>query len=87
MKTAREQALDLYSKFVHVIPANKEADMNKFIAIDIKAAKQCAIIAIEKELESIMWLNLLCTFDNPLKADLNLKVQELKEIREEINHL
>lgn len=46
----------------------------------IPLAKECALIAVKRELESIMWLSLLCNFDNPMKVHLENKISELKEI-------
>ena len=47
-------------------------------------AKQCALISIDREIESMLWLNLLCPFDNYMKEFLNLKIEELKEVKQEI---
>jgi hypothetical protein len=51
------------------------------------AKKRCALIAVKNELESLMLLNLLCTFDNPMKPHFEQKITELKEIKTEIEKL
>jgi hypothetical protein len=50
-------------------------------------AKQCALIGVNNELESIIWLDLLCTFDNPMKAYFKQKITDLNEVKEEIEKL
>lgn len=52
-----------------------------------KNAKQCAIIAVERETTSLMWLNLLCNFNNPMKHTIEQKITELKQVKTEIENL
>ena len=49
-------------------------------------AKQCALIGVNNELESIMWLDLLCTFDNPMKVHFESKIIELKEVKQKVKN-
>ena len=49
--------------------------------------KQCALIAVDNEIKSIMWLNVLCINDNYMKEHLNQKVKELQEVEQEIKNL
>jgi hypothetical protein len=46
--------------------------------------KQCALIAIGNEIKSLMWLNVLCTFDNYMKEHIELKIKELQDTEKEI---
>ena len=55
--------------------------------ISYRQAKQCALISVDREIESIHWLNLLCRSDNNMKEFLNSKIEELKEIKQEIEKL
>jgi len=48
-------------------------------------AKQCALIAVSNEIESLMWLNLLCTSDNYMKEHIQNK--ELQKIKYKIEKL
>lgn len=50
-------------------------------------AKQSAIVAVDEEVQSLLWLNLLCGFDNPMKEHIENKIAELKEVKEQIGLL
>jgi len=50
-------------------------------------AKQCAIVAVDNELKSIMILFHYCGSNNYMKQELSNKIDELKEVKEEINKL
>jgi hypothetical protein len=50
-------------------------------------AKQCALICVYEEIETLMLLNLLCTFDNPMKKHIEAKITELNEVKQEIEKL
>ncbi len=79
--TPTEKAKELVLQFYEVVK-------NKYPSTSgMPLAKQCALIAIKHELESIMLLNLLCTFDNPMKPHFEQKITELKEIKTEIEKL
>ena len=76
---AKEQAENLIDKFYN---SNSNGDFGWMTKED---AKQCALIAIANEISSILWLSILCTFDNPMKEHFNNKLEELKQVEQEIN--
>jgi hypothetical protein len=43
-----DKVKELFDKFLDVIPPNQEKDINKFISIDIRCTKQCALIAVDE---------------------------------------
>ena len=78
--TPQEKAQELFRK-MYQTHSTSASDITKYFA------KKCALIAISNEIESIMWLNLLCTFDNPMKVHFESKITELKEVEQEIEKL
>jgi len=50
-------------------------------------AKANALIHIDGMIDEMLWVNLLITFDNPIKASMNTKIEELKQIKIEIINL
>jgi hypothetical protein len=78
--TPKEKADDLFRK-MYQVRSVAPSDITKYFA------KQSALVAISSEIESIMWLNLLCTFDNPMKVHFESKITELKEVEQEIEKL
>lgn len=83
-QTPAEQARELVDKFLPLVECG---DNRHTTTIQLKNAKQCALIANNKELESAMWLNILCNSDNYMKQFLNDKVTELMQIETEIEKL
>jgi hypothetical protein len=77
MELAKKKADKLVDKYIQ----------NWNLKLSIEDAKECAAIAVENEIKDIMWLNLLCTFDNPMKEHLNSKIEYLKDVKQEINNL
>ena len=85
--TAKEQAKELIEKFYQLI---FDIDLGSNVIKDkkrLQAARKCALISIDREIESMLWLNLFCPFDNYMKEFLNLKIEELKEVKQEIKKL
>ena len=80
--TPKEKAQELLSKFKEL---PQEGTLMFYLAFEI--SKQCALIAVEEEIKSLMWLNLLCTSDNYMKEHINEKIAELQEIEQEIEKL
>jgi hypothetical protein len=78
--TLKEKAEELVNKFSH-FTVQEKWELKNYYAIE------CALIAINREIESLIWLNLLCTFKNPIKVDIKNKIKELKEIKQEIELL
>ena len=74
-KTPKEYAQELVSEFSLVGLQQR----NEGIA--------CAKIAVDKEIDSLMWLNLLCNFNNPMKHTIEQKITELKQVKTEIENL
>lgn len=82
MGKSKEKAKELVYKYYNA--------MNPYApdcSISFNQAKQCALIAINNEISSILWLSLLCTFDNPIKEHFNNKLEELKQVEQEIINL
>lgn len=75
--TPKEKAKELVEKFRRIFGRTNKDEMKY-------ESKQCALISTDKEIEYLTWLNLLCTFDNPIKIDIENKIKELKEINQEI---
>ena len=71
--TPKEKAIELSMKF------DKLGETDN--------AKQCALISISDKIEELMWLNLLITTDNPIKEVMNNKVEELLQVKQEIELL
>ena len=82
-QTPAEQAMELVKRFETAI---SEESMDSKGIINY-SAKQCALIANDKEIESVMWINILCNSDNYMKQVLNDKVAELKQLKTEIENL
>lgn len=74
-KTPKEYAKELVSEFSLVGLQQR----NEGIA--------CAKIAVDKEIDSLMWLNMLCNFSNPMKHTIEQKITELKQVKSEIENL
>ena len=79
--TPKEKAEELFDKFYLTKDERGLCRMNEYMA------KQCALISVNNELESIMLLSLLCNFDNPMKPRFEQKITELKEVKTEIEKL
>lgn len=47
MNNPKLKAKELFNKMINTIPSNQNEDINRFIELDIKSAKQCALIAAE----------------------------------------
>ena len=80
--TPKEKAKELVYKYYNA--------MNPYApdcSISFNQVKQCALISIANEISSILWLSILCTFDNPMKEYFNNKLEELKQVEKEINEL
>ena len=73
--TAKDKAIELIEQFFDIG------------LISYFEAKQCALIAVNNEIESMHWINLLCPFDNYMKQFLNSKIDELKDVKSEIEKL
>ena len=89
---AKEKAKAIVERFIEITPVdynlNDSVELtNKKCLDDIKIAKQCAIIAVNREVESITILSLLCNFDNKMKPILEEKIKELNEVKTEIQNL
>ena len=78
-KEKAKELIDTY-RYALSIPNSPLGDYKDNIA------KQCALIAVNNEIESMHWLNLLCPFDNYMKQFLNSKIEELKEVKQEIEN-
>jgi len=79
--TPKDKAKDLFLKFRQIPPSSN------YTGIDNPEAKQCAFIAVSNEIKSLMWLNLLCTFDNYMKEHIQNKIVKLQEVEQEIEKL
>lgn len=83
--TPKEKANELVTMH-HNLIQDIGGELGQEILVTI-LAKQSALIGVNNELESIMWLDLLCTFDNPMKAYFKQKITDLNEVKEEIEKL
>ena len=64
--------------------------VNEFSLVGLQQRNEgiaCAKIAVDKEIDSLMWLNLLCNFNNPMKHTIEQKITELKQVKTEIENL
>lgn len=77
MKTALEKAKELIDLYDDALEYSSPS----------RYAQECALISVNNEIVSLRWLSLLCTFDNYMKEILNLKIEELKEVKQEIEKL
>jgi len=75
--TPKEKAEELIEKFAPIMP-NEDWKVK---------AKQCALIALNKEIADFMWLNVLCMFDNYMKEHITNKIVELEAVKSEIELL
>ena len=57
------------------------------VFFDALTVKDCALVSVNNEIASLRFLSLLCPFDNYMKDILNSKIEELKEIKQEIEKL
>jgi len=48
MDLPKQKAEELIIKFIDSLPPNAETDINKFLEVDKKASKQCALIAVNE---------------------------------------
>lgn len=78
------KAKELVEKF---IPHAKNWDCYHDVPLEENHAKHCALIAVENSIKELMWLNLLCTFDNIMKINFNHRISELQDIKTEIENL
>jgi len=83
--TPKEMANKLVTMHHNVIQ-DIGGDLGQEILVSL-LAKQCALIGVNNELESVIWLDLLCTFDNPMKAHFKQKIIDLNEVKEQIEKL
>lgn len=75
MKTAKEKAEELIDKFTLLTTGGYDL------------AVISALISIDKEIETIEILIKLCNSDNFMKIHLENKLQELQELKSEIEKL
>ena len=88
--TPKEKAIELVSRFKDYVNPYTGSGMLSNTHDDsaiIWQAKQCALIAINIEIESFMLINLRCTFDDYMKPILEEKISELQQIEAEIENL
>lgn len=81
-----EEARELCNKFRKFVDFTDE-DCNTCYDATLKNCKECALVVIREELTSIMLLNILCTFENPMKEHFNKKIEELKSLEQEVINL
>lgn len=86
MKTAKEKAEELVEKFMPYI-AGADRYNSTLGLYDKDISKQCALITVDEQIELIIWLNLMCIFNNPVKEYINIKLEELKKLKKEIELL
>jgi hypothetical protein len=89
---SKEEAKALVNEFYSIISGLELNYISSLITFPngdshFKTAKQCAIIAVNREVESITILSLLCNFDNKMKPILEEKIKELNEVKTEIQNL
>lgn len=80
MSTAKKSK-DLFEKILFTPDTDGYCFLTKSMAI------KYTHIAIDNEIESVMWLNLLCPFSDYVKEHLKNKITELKEVKKEIDKL
>lgn len=80
MKPPKEKAKELIDKFFDYVGAMTCNQQNE-------NAKKCALISIENEIETIESLIKLCNSDNFMKIHLDNKLQELQNVKSEIEKL
>jgi hypothetical protein len=78
--TPKQKAKQLLIKFIDSLPANAEADINKFMEVEKKAAKQCALIAVNEIIASNPHSNL---FNTEIYSTMGYWL----EVRREINNI
>ena len=84
--TPQEKAKELVTKFDEQL--NHLASGTNGIEIYIyEQAKNCALIAVDNEIETLTILNHYCTFNNPIKDIITKTIIELKETKQEIEKL
>jgi len=91
--TPKDKALDLvgnaYNSLI-ISLLHKDCEGDYAVAsgqMTVDSAKQCALIAVNREIESFMLINLRCTFDDYMKPILEEKISELQQIKTEIENL
>lgn len=89
--TPKEKAIERVNKYKNAPFNCKDCDMPycdiPCTQLNISESKECALISIGREIESIMWLNALCPFHDYMKEHLKLKIKELKQIEKELKLL
>ena len=83
----KEKAESLVDRMYFIISNNGQFTGVHSIPNKFTEAKKCALIAVDEEIKSLMWLNLLCTSDNYMKEHINDRVAELQEVKQEIEKL
>jgi len=76
----KNQAVNMMIMFMNTTLTNKDGVV-KMSESSQEIAKKASLDAINFALTEVMWLNLLCTFDNPMKAHFDDKIKELKSIK------
>jgi len=78
--TPKQKAEQLIIKFIDSLPPNAETDIDKFLEVDKKAAKQCALIAVNEIIAS-----------NPhyyfTKTEIYSTIGYWQEVKSEINNI
>jgi hypothetical protein len=78
--TPKQKAEQLIIKFIDSLPANAETDINKFLEVDKKASKECALIAVNEIIASN-------PHSNPFNTEIYSTMGYWQEVRREINNI
>lgn len=92
MKDAKEKAKELVEQFYNQ-PINfpyVDSEDGRCIGAGYmthNTAKQCALIAVDNEIKSIIWLNNWCNYDNYMKEHIQNRILDLQKVKSEIENL
>ena len=78
--TPKQKAEQLIIKFIDSLPPNAETDINKFLEVDKKASKQCALIAVNEIIASN-------PHSNPLNTDVYSTMSYWLEVKKETENM
>ena len=75
--TPQEYAKQLIEKYAPIMP-NEDWRYK---------ATQCAIIDVQNTILELMWLNILCTFNNYMKSHFETKIEYFQSVKTELEKL
>lgn len=71
----KEKAYELFNKMIDEIPPNQHKEIITFIEVDVKSAKQCALIAVNELIKTTMQVS-----SNEIEYDDKYWIEVEKEI-------